>query len=181
MTNPTEAQAPAAPDFEKLREIAARHAGIAPRHVTIGTINLCEEIWNAALASSSAERIALEKQLRETEKVRDDWCAEFTKARDLLATAHQRAAEAMRETWQSIETIPDEIKKNGTHILVALGPYDKYWTFDQRPPIVVHYFPDPDEPGFYPSFGIVQDSYNDKPVTFTHWMPIPIPPAGEKE
>lgn len=63
----------------------------------------------------------------------------------------------------------DEAPKDGTHILVCSGPYDKHWTFDQAPPCVVHYWSNPGEEGFYPSSGIVENSYNDHPVNFKWW------------
>lgn len=67
--------------------------------------------------------------------------------------------------WYLAEHAPQD----GSHILVCSGPYDQYRGFDQAPPCVVHYFPDEEAPGFYLSRGIVQNSYNDEPVTFTHW------------
>ena len=79
--------------------------------------------------------------------------------------------------WCPAETAP----RDGTHILVCSGPYSASWGFDQAPPMVVHYFSDPKEPGFYPSHGIVQDSYNDAPVKFTHWRRLGEPPStGER-
>lgn len=75
---------------------------------------------------------------------------------------------ALLMRWQLAETAP----RDGTHILVCRGPYDQWTGFNQSPPQVVHYFGDPEEPGFYPSHGIVQDSYNDRPVAFTHWSPL---------
>ena len=70
--------------------------------------------------------------------------------------------------WQAANTAP----KDGTHILVALGPYSIHWGFNQSPPAVVHYCAGPESPGFYLSNGIVQDSYNDRPFNFTHWRPL---------
>ena len=75
--------------------------------------------------------------------------------------------------WRDAESAP----KDGTHILVCCGIYDEHWTFDQQPPQVVHYFPDPDEPGFYLSSGLVENSYNDHPVAVRRWMPLPFPPV----
>jgi hypothetical protein len=69
--------------------------------------------------------------------------------------------------WRCVETDPPPT--DGSHILVCRGPYSDHWGFSQSPPCVVHYFADPDEPGFYLSGGIVQDSYNDKPVEFNMW------------
>jgi hypothetical protein len=76
--------------------------------------------------------------------------------------------------WHDAAAAPHD----GTHILVCKGPYGQHWGFNQSPPCVVHYFPDPDAPGFYLSGGIVQDSYNDKPVEFTHWRHLGEPPGG---
>lgn len=70
--------------------------------------------------------------------------------------------------WEPAETAP----KDGTHILVCLGPFGQHVGFNHKPPQVVHYFDDPEAPGFYLSSGIVADSYNDNPVGFTHWKPL---------
>jgi hypothetical protein len=74
--------------------------------------------------------------------------------------------------WHLSDTAPTD----GTHILVCTGPYSKHWGFNQSPPLVVHYFADQDNPGFYPSHGIVQGSYNDAAVSFTHWRHLGEPP-----
>lgn len=81
---------------------------------------------------------------------------------------------ALGLSWKTAATAP----RDGTHILVCEGPYGSLTTFDQRPPVICHYFPDPDEPGFYQSSGIVQDSYNDHPIQFTHWRPLGDPPSA---
>jgi hypothetical protein len=66
--------------------------------------------------------------------------------------------------WRSSETAPQD----GAHIAVCTGPFGTHFGFNQRPPVVVHYFND----GFYMSSGIVAGSYNDEPVQFTHWRPL---------
>ncbi len=71
---------------------------------------------------------------------------------------------ALMMRWQLAESAP----KDGEHILVCEGPYTERWGFAQRPPVVVHFHED----GFYLSQGIVEGSYNDQPVTFTHWSPL---------
>jgi hypothetical protein len=63
---------------------------------------------------------------------------------------------------------------DGTHILACKGPFYPHWGFDQAPPTVVHYFPDPDEPGFYTS---VNELAPERPYRATHWMALPEPPA----
>jgi hypothetical protein len=63
-------------------------------------------------------------------------------------------------TWQPIETAP----KDGTHILA--------WR-NNNPPTVVHWFDDPEAPGFYTSVNEIAPNY---PFNPTHWMPLPEPP-----
>ncbi len=75
---------------------------------------------------------------------------------------------ALLMRWKPAETAP----KDGTHILVCEGPYYSTWGFAQRPPAVVHYWSNPGEEGFYLSHGIVEGSYNDKPMSFTYWSPL---------
>lgn len=73
--------------------------------------------------------------------------------------------------WQSIGTAP----KDGTHILLcdARRGFDKYWTFNQQPPFVAHYWPVPGEEGFYLSGGATE---NDEPLFATHWAALQEPP-----
>lgn len=81
---------------------------------------------------------------------------------------------ALMQRWQSADTAP----KDGTHILVAHGPYSERWGFMQSPPMVVHYWSNPGEEGFYLSNGLVEGSYNDEPIKFTHWSPLGHEPRG---
>lgn len=71
--------------------------------------------------------------------------------------------------WNPIETAP----KDGTHILACIGPFNAHRLFEQCPPTVVHYFPDPDAPGFYTS---VNELAPEHPYKATHWMPLPAEP-----
>lgn len=74
----------------------------------------------------------------------------------------------MSVQWLPRATAP----RDGQHILVCSAPYSVHTTFNQKPPCVVHYWANPGEEGFYLSSGIVQGSYNDAPVEFTHWTPL---------
>lgn len=71
--------------------------------------------------------------------------------------------------WDSIETAP----KDGTHILAFRMPIGIRFTNNTNPPTVVHWFDDPDEPGFYTS---VNEMAPERPFNPTHWMPLPSPP-----
>lgn len=75
---------------------------------------------------------------------------------------------ALLMRWQPADSAP----RDGTHILVCEGPYSETWGFAQLPPAVVHYWSNPGEEGFYLSRGLVDGSYNDGPVMFTHWSPL---------
>lgn len=73
--------------------------------------------------------------------------------------------------WAPIESAP----KDGTHILACndTTPYGPHWGFNQRPPMVVHYWSNPGEEGFYLSHNSGQDG----PAALTHWHPLPTPPS----
>lgn len=72
--------------------------------------------------------------------------------------------------WQPIA----DARRDGTHILACIGPYSEHWTFDQRPPAVIHYWENPGEEGFYLSSG---GSPDEQPYPATHWKPLDNPPA----
>lgn len=87
-----------------------------------------------------------------------------------VAAAHvQRVVRSLLEMWewQSIETAP----RDGTHILAcdATVAYDEHWTFNQRPPTVVHWWSNPGEEGFYTS---VNELEPQEPFRATHWKPL---------
>lgn len=46
--------------------------------------------------------------------------------------------------------------------------------------MVVHYWSNAGEEGFYLSHGLVEGSYNDEPVKFRAWQPLGIPPDIER-
>lgn len=104
----TEAQAPAALDFEAAREIAAKcvdHArGICLNKIFVDCTDDLVAFIAQQLASSSAERSALEKRVGELESELQAWfvqaqkqCDRAVAAESVLAAARQRGAEAMRE------------------------------------------------------------------------------------
>ncbi len=84
-------------------------------------------------------------------------------------SVQQEAGEAL-SGWQSIESAP----RDGTHILACGGPQDR-WRF---PPTVVHYFRDPEEPGWYTS---VNELAPEHPYNAAFWMPLPPPPAHSQQ
>jgi len=71
--------------------------------------------------------------------------------------------------WQPIETAP----KDGSHILACRIPIGIRVTVNTHPPTVVHWFDDPDHPGFYTS---VNEMAPNNPFDPTHWQPLdPLP------
>jgi hypothetical protein len=65
--------------------------------------------------------------------------------------------------WGTIETAP----KDGTHILVCFGPYDRWTTFAQQPPTVAHWFGD----GWYLS----RCPFDHDALQPLMWRPLPPP------
>lgn len=76
--------------------------------------------------------------------------------------------------WLPIESAP----RDGTHFLACTGGYGEHWTFNQRPPVVVHYWSNPGEEGFYLSTGLVDGSYNDVPLDLQWWKPLGLEPIA---
>ena len=72
--------------------------------------------------------------------------------------------------WQPIATAP----KDGTHILAYRQPIGMRVTNLTNPPTVVHWFDDPEQPGFYTS---VNERAPEYPFNPTHWKPLGPPPA----
>jgi len=75
----------------------------------------------------------------------------------------------MKDRWRPIETAP----KDGTHILACRIPIGIRVTIQTSPPTVVHWFDDPEDPGFYTS---VNERAPERPFNPTHWQPLdPLP------
>lgn len=72
--------------------------------------------------------------------------------------------------WQLIDTAP----KDGTHILAYQKPVGIRVTNLTNPPTVVHWFDDPERPGFYTSVNELAPEYPYEP---THWQPLPAAPS----
>lgn len=73
------------------------------------------------------------------------------------------------QQWQPIEFAP----RDGTHILACRMPIGIRVTTMTNPPTVVHWFDDPEEPGFYTS---VNERAPESPYNPTHWQPLgPLP------
>lgn len=68
--------------------------------------------------------------------------------------------------WQPIASAP----KDGSHILACRIPFGIRVTINTNPPTVVHWFDDPELPGFYTS---VNELAPERPFEATHWMPLP--------
>lgn len=80
--------------------------------------------------------------------------------------------------WRPIETAP----KDGTHVLACFADpeFGQYWTFQQRPPTVVHWFGPADLPGLRSVGWYLSVNENDGGRQHpTHWMPLPNPPKSE--
>ncbi len=85
-----------------------------------------------------------------------------------------RLAGEREEQWQDIASAP----KDGTHVMVAFGPYNQWTTFMQRPPTVAHWFGPPDLPGLRVGgwYLSVCPLDHDR-IHPTHWRPLPAPPG----
>ena len=77
----------------------------------------------------------------------------------------------MMNEWQDIDTAP----MDGTHVLVAFGPYDQWTTFAQKPPTVAHWF-DPPVVGVEGGWYLSVSPFEQDSIMPTHWMPLPEPP-----
>lgn len=84
--------------------------------------------------------------------------------------AGRKSSTPPQAAHQPIETAP----KDGTHILAWRVPIGIRVTNLTNPPTVVHWFDDPDDPGFYTS---VNERAPDYPFKATHWMPLPPGPS----
>lgn len=77
-----------------------------------------------------------------------------------------RSSAGTAQPPQPIETAP----KDGSHILAWRIPIGIRVTNNTHPPTVVHWFDDPDEPGFYTS---VNELAPQHPFNPTHWTHLP--------
>jgi hypothetical protein len=84
----------------------------------------------------------------------------------VLTPLYARPAPIPKDFRQPIDTAP----RDGTHILAWRIPLGIRVTNNTHPPTVVHWFEDPDEPGFYTS---VNEIAPEHPFNPTHWMPLP--------
>ena len=93
----------------------------------------------------------------------------------LLAAARDEGRAEGLGGWEPIEAA----KRDGRHYLACNNPptmpYRPTWGFNQRPPVVVHWFDDPEEPGWYPSYG----AGDQPPMQLTHVLELPAPPASQ--
>lgn len=86
---------------------------------------------------------------------------------DIPHDAAERVRRQYGSSWRPIDSAP----KDGTHILIARGPYYEHWGFPQRPPTVGHYF----DGGWHLS--VNHDGDRSEIIGATDWQPLPAPPA----
>lgn len=93
---------------------------------------------------------------------------------DALALLKASLKAADPGAWRDISSAP----KDGTHFLAcdARVPYGPQWSFNHRPPTVVHWWGSPGEEGFYTS---VNELEPQKPFEATHWQPLCAPPTRD--
>lgn len=98
-------------------------------------------------------------------------CRKFSGGRKIAQKIRALAPPAgAGEGWQPIKSAP----KDGTHILAYRKLYGIRCTNMTNPPTVVHWFDDPDEPGFYTS---INELAPEHPFKATHWQPLPAAPG----
>ena len=131
----------------------------------------------AAEAREIAARVLTEHFEAELNRSLSDPIGARTRLTDRMAAAFghrmKAAGRAEASAWRPIT----EASKDGTHILAcdAHRPYDAAWTFDQRPPTVIHWFDGGEFEGWYTSVNELEPR-----STFpaTHFMPLPSAPEG---
>jgi hypothetical protein len=89
---------------------------------------------------------------------------------DFLHDAAEEFERLRDDLPQAIDTAP----KDGSHILAWRIPIGIRVTNNTHPPTVVHWFNDPEEPGFYTS---VNERAPEHPFEATHWSPLPAGPS----
>lgn len=101
----------------------------------------------------------------------DDWKDEKRVMRQAVEALRSRQSTTEPTlTWRPIETAP----RDGSHILAYRLPIGIRFTNNTNPPTVVHWFGDPELPGFYTS---VNELAPERPFEATHWQPLPAPPV----
>lgn len=125
----------------------------------------------AAFINALAEEGTKDEAIAFLQKQWNETCALRAKLRDTPCDAQSVEPEMPRHAPQTIETAP----RDGTHILAWRIPIGIRVTNNTNPPTVVHWFDDPDEPGFYTS---VNERAPEHPFNPTHWERLPDPPLS---
>lgn len=196
MTNPTEAQAPAAPgkkpsldEIEKAGEILPCNCG-APRRYDVEHAPWCQTLARYRVACLLAvERIALEKRVAELEE--EVWCAhleeqESEDARQsavaVLAAAHQRISELERRNEQHVIAY-DELARDRDAAHKRAAELERM--LSEADAVIAH------EEWIRYSVDCDEDNAVEPNCSETAWeealtrhkvrVALPLPPAGEKE
>ena len=141
------------------------------------SLTLLEQAINEGDPARKLE-IRMRDILEEVQEAREEY--ELDDTRTDRNIARQRIAELEEGLhWRPIITAP----RDGTHILAcdASMPYSATWTFNQRPPTVVHYWDGMGAPdaGFYTS---VNELAPENTFPATHWRPLgPMPEPASPE
>jgi hypothetical protein len=145
----------------------------------LASIEIDDDIITVGLTSPERDALVALLRLAAQADAHDD-DADLPTADDVRGILPLAAAEPQtpsggddmpRHAPQTIETAP----RDGTHILAWRVPIGIRVTNNTHPPTVVHWFDDPDEPGFYTS---VNERAPEHPFNPTHWERLPDPPLS---